>query len=105
MCSTSRAVSARACRWCTFCSSAAVFIVSSMSWLSLLAGPSTPSPTVTPSRSSRGTGHTPDARIMFDTGLCATATSCSRRSATSPSSSQTQWAASTCASSSPTRAA
>ena len=103
--STSGAVSAVACRWCTFCSRAAVFIVPSMSWLSLLAGPSSPSPTVTPSRSSRGTGATPEARIMLDTGLCATATSCPRSSATSVSSSQTQCAATTWASSRPARAA
>ena len=42
---------------------------------------------------------------MLDTGLCATATSCRRSSATSVSSSQTQWAATTWASSSPARAA
>ena len=76
--STWGAVIAVACRWCTFCSSAAIFIVCSMSWLSLLAGPSRPRPTVTPSRSSRGTGATPEARIMLETGLCATATRCSR---------------------------
>jgi hypothetical protein len=103
--STSGAVSAVAWRWCTFCSSAAVFSVPSMSWLSLLAGPSSPSPTVTPSRSSRGTGATPEARIMLDTGLCATATPWRRSSAKSVSSSQTQCAATTWASSSPVRAA
>ena len=56
---------------------------------SLEAAPSVPIPTVTPAARSRGTGQTPDPRIMLATGACATAALWAANSSMSGSVTQT----------------
>ncbi len=54
----------------SLCSLAAASIASHMLRSLFDAAPSVPSPSRIPSRSIRGTGATPDASFMFDSGLC-----------------------------------
>src|SRR5213593_3100233 len=76
---------------CDLWTSAQIFIVSNMSRLLLLAGPSVPNPTETPDSHISGTGATPPpASFMLDTGQCATLTPRLARRLTSLLVSQTE---------------
>ena len=99
--SASRAGSAVGSPPIPLASSAARRISSNMSRSLFEAAPSVPMPTLRPSSSIRATGATPAPSFRLLVGLCATPASKFFSARISPSSTCTQWAASTFAPNSP----
>ena len=82
-------------RWASFCTRPAHLIVSSMSWLLLLAAPSVPKPTARPARRISTTGAIPEPKYMLLMGLCDTLTPCRQKISISSGRMRTQCTAST----------